>query len=267
MSEADAIEKVDDPVTVASLVADLRDLGVEAGDVLLVHSSLSALGWVSGGAPAVVDALMEAVTESGTLVLPTHSGHYSDPADWSAPPVPDHWVEQIRETMPAYRPDVTPTRVGAIPECFRNYPGAVRSDHPTVSFAAWGADAESVVADHALAHRLGEDSPLATVYDLDGDVLMLGTGHDTNTSYHLAENRADYPKETEQAGAPVLVDGERVWAEFETIEEDTDDFLDLGADLERDVGLTEGEVGAATAKLASQRALVDYAVEWFEAHR
>ena len=44
MSEADAIERVDEPVTVASLVADLRELGVEAGDALLVHSSLSALG-------------------------------------------------------------------------------------------------------------------------------------------------------------------------------------------------------------------------------
>lgn len=121
--ERAAIERVDEPNTVASLTADLRDLGVEPGDAVLVHSSLSALGWTAGGPQAVVDALRAAVTDSGTLVLPTYTGQYTDPADWSRPPVPESWVETIRESMPPFRPAVTPARgVGAVPECFRTTP-------------------------------------------------------------------------------------------------------------------------------------------------
>lgn len=268
MGEADAIERVDEPVTVSSLAADFRDLGVDAGDTLLVHSSLNALGWVSGGPPAVVDALQEVLTESGTLVMPTHTSQYTDPAVWQAPPVPDDWVDPIRESRPPFRPEVTPARgMGAIPECFRNYPDVVRSTHPQFSFAAWGTDAEAIVSDHGLDFSHGENSPLARVYDRDGDVLLLGVDHETNTSFHLAEYRAEFPKETTVNTAPLLENGRRVDVEIEDVESSTDDFEELGAAFERQVGLTEGTVGAATARLAGQRALVDFAVEWFESNR
>lgn len=268
MGDHEAVERVEEPVTVSSLAADVRDLGVEAGDTLLVHSSLSAIGWVCGGPQAVVDALREVVTDAGTLVVPTHTPQYSDPAGWSNPPVPDDWEDTIREERPAYRPEVTPTwGVGRIPECFRSYHDAVRSDHPVFSFAAWGADAEAVVADHGLDYGLGENSPLARVYERDGDVLQIGVGHETNTSLHLAEHRADVPAETTSNRVPVIADGRRTFVEYEDVETSTEDFTEVGAAFERQVGLSEGTVGAATAKLASQPALVDFAVEWMEVHR
>lgn len=268
MGERDAIDRVDEPVTVPSLIADLRELGIEGGETLLVHSSLSALGWVAGGAPAVVDALMEAVTESGTLVMPTHTYQYTDPADWSNPPVPDEWIEIIHESIPPFRPGVTPAwSMGAIAECFRSYPGVVRSRHPELSFAAWGADAEAVVADHSFDYGLGEESPIARIYERDGKVLLLGVDHMVNTSIHLAEYRATFPREIVEHGAPVLEDGERVHVEYEDIVTSTDDFADLGADFEREIGAREGEVGAASATLIDQPKLVDFAVEWFEVHR
>ena len=268
MGEQAAIEQVDEPGTVSSLVEDLRDLGVEAGSTLLVHSSLSAIGWVAGGPQAVVDALMAAVTESGTLVMPTHTGQYTDPAQWSNPPVPEAWIETIRESRPPYRPAVTPTRsMGAIPECFRSYPGVVRSRHPEFSFAAWGADAEAIAGDHEFDHGLGEGSPLARVYERDGQVLLLGVGYEVNTSLHLAEYRADVSTETVERSSPVLVDGEPVRVEYENIEISSDDFEELGAAFEEAVGSRRGTVGAAECRLLSQRELVDFAVEWFEANR
>ncbi|OVE85946.1 aminoglycoside N(3)-acetyltransferase [Natronolimnobius baerhuensis] len=268
MSEADAVERVDEPATVASLASDLRDLDIAAGDTLFVHSSLSALGWVCGDAPAVVDALQTVLTDAGTLVMPTHSPQYTNPADWSAPPVPDDWIDPIREQRPAYRPETTPTRgMGAIPECFRNYPGVIRSAHPTVSVAAWGADADAIAGDHALDYGLGESSPLARLYDHDAAVLMLGTGHETNTSLHLAEHRAAISLETTTNRVPIIDNGERVLVDYKLLDGHTDDFPDLGAAFEAQAEPTTGTVADATALLIEQPALVDFAVEWLEEHR
>jgi aminoglycoside 3-N-acetyltransferase len=268
MGEQEAIERADEPVTVDQIVTDLRALGVGAGDTLVVHSSLSALGWVVGGAQAVVEALQETVTEAGTLVVPTHTAQYTDPKGWSNPPVPDDWIETIRTQRPAYRPEVTPSRnIGAIAECLRTYPEAVRSRHPVFSCAAWGADAEAIVSDHSYDDGLGEDSPLGSVYDRGGSVLLLGVDHDANTSIHLAEYRADITTERVENTVPILQDGDRVMVAYEDIETSTEDFEDLGADFEEQVGCEIGSVGEAEATLLDQSKLVDFAVEWLEANR
>lgn len=268
MGEADAIDQIDDPNTVTSLVDDFRGLGISPGDTLLVHSSMSALGWVCGDAPAVVDALQDTVTETGTLVMPTHTTQYSDPADWEQPPVPDDWVATIRERRPPYRTAVTPSRgMGAIPECFRCYPETIRSRHPEYSFSAWGAGARSIVADHSYDDGLGEGSPLARFYDRGGDVLLLGVDHERNTSLHLAEYRVGDPPRTVRNTAPVLKGGEVVHVEYEDIETDSSDFAELGAALEATNPVATGTVGAATAKLIDQRSLVDFAVDWMASNR
>jgi aminoglycoside 3-N-acetyltransferase len=144
---------------------------------------------VAGGAHAVVLALQEVVGPAGTVVMPTHS-YLTDPATWHDPPVSEAWWPVIRQHLPAFDPALTPTRgMGAIVECFRHTSGVRRSAHPSVSFAAFGPHAQMVLADHSLDDDLGEGSPLARVYDLDGQVLLLGVGHDNNTSLHLAEYR------------------------------------------------------------------------------
>lgn len=270
MSDTLPEDRSSEPVTVDSMTSDLRALGVEAGQALLVHGSLSALGWVCGGPPAVVDALLRVVGEEGTVVMPTHSPGNRDPTSMENPPVPDSWYDTIRDQMPPYRPAVTPTQgMGAIAECFRSYPGVRRSDHPQHSFAAWGADAEFVTAGHTYDHSLGEESPLARVYDLDGSVLFLGTSHTTNTSLHLAEYRADLDLATVIHGSAVRVDGERRWVTWEDYDFDDDDFPDCGTAFERERpdDFATGRVGTGDAKLLAHRPLVDFAVEWFESNR
>lgn len=271
MSEEESIAcSTGSPVTKPSLVRDLSALGAEPGMTLAVHSSLSALGWVNGGPVTVVLALEEVLGSEGTLVTPTHSSDLSDPAAWRSPPVPESWWQTIRDTMPAFDPDVTPTReMGAIPECFRKQPGVLRSQHPQVSFAAWGKHAEKVTHDHRLENSLGETSPLAPLYDLDAWVVLLGTGFDHATILHLAEYRASFPgKRRYTRGAPVVMDGERRWVTFDDINVDASDFAILGEDFAQDTGLVRrGPVGYGDAMLAPVRPLVDYAVRWMEQHR
>lgn len=257
--------------TVETLRADLKALGVKEGTTLLVHSSFKSLGkWVCGGPTAVVLALEAALGEQGTLVMPTHSNDLGDPSRWQNPPVPQAWWDTIREQMPAYDPDLTPLwYMGVIPDTFRRQQGTIRSGHPQVSFAARGREALKITADHGLEYGLGERSPLARIYELGGEVLLLGVGHENNTSIHLAECRANYPgKQIYTAHAPMRVHGERRWVEFTELEYDSDDFERLGADFARDTGLVkQGQVAGATALLMPQRELVDYAVGWLERHR
>jgi aminoglycoside 3-N-acetyltransferase len=217
MSELEIINNTrNGPVTLNRIKGDLRRLGVKPSMVLLVHSSLRSLGWVSGGPVAVILALQEVLGSEGTLVMPTHSSGLTDPKDWRNPPVPERWKETIRQTLPAFHPDLTPARkMGCIPETFRKAPGVVRSNHPHDSFAAWGKEATLITQNHGLDFGLGEESPLARIYDLGGWILLLGVGHETNTSLHLAEFRSEFPSKREiQQGAPILENGIRRWVKI-----------------------------------------------------
>ncbi len=267
MAEEDLIHATPTPRTRESLAADLRQLGVKPGMTLIMHSSLSSLGWVCGGAVAVVQALMSVVTEEGTIVMPTQTGNYSDPAYWVNPPVPQPWWQVIYDTMPAFRPEVTPSYLmGTIVETFRTSPGVLRSNHPQVSFAAWGHNARYITENHPLEYGLGEGSPLARIYDLNGWVLLLGVGYNRNTSFHLAEYRS--PGNTEvMLGAPVMENEQRVWKHFRDIDIDADIFPTIGEEFEQTRLVTLGIVGSAECRLFPQRPAVDFAVNWYRQRR
>ena len=258
MAEGNVVETSESVRTRESLALDLTTLGIQGGETLIVHSSLKALGWVAGGPGALLHALFDVVTSSGTLVMPAQSQDLTDPVRWEAPAVPADWHDEIRRSMPAYDSLRTPTRdMGRIAELFRTWPGVRRSDHPTSSFAAWGYAAEAVVSEQPLNDPFGEASPLAKLYDLNAQVFLLGVTFDACTALHLAERRAWPAQTTIREGSPMMVNGARIWVQYETpllrmdLLEEAGEHL-MGADLVR-----SGPVGSACSHLVSLRSLID----------
>ncbi len=258
------------PHTVGSLSADLRDLGLTAGEVVLLHASTRSVGFVAGGPQAIVQAFLDVLGPAGTLIVPTHTPENTDPANWQHPPVPESWWSVIREQSPGFDPARTPASrwMGFLAETVRTWPGAVRSNHPQVSFAAVGAHAGDVVAGHRLDDALGDNSPLGTAYRLDGKIVLLGVGHDSNTSLHLAEWRQPKPPLHVTGSAMRRADGSAEWLTWTDVAEDERDFETIGAEFEATTQATTiGLVGNATTRLMPQRALVDFATRWIAEHR
>lgn len=216
------------------LVRQLRALGVRPGTVLLVHTSFRAVRPVAGGPAEFIAALIEALGPGGTLVMPSWTGDDDRPFD----------------------PRTTPAAadLGIVAEVFRSWPGVSRSDHPQ-AFAAIGPQARHITAGPLPLPPCIPDSPVGRVHDLDGRVLLVGVGHDADTTLHLAEILAGVPYRVPkhctvmQDGYPVRIDyaeNDHCCARFAL----ADGWL-------RERGLqAEGRVGHAWARLARARDIV-----------
>ncbi|MBA7596538.1 SPbeta prophage-derived aminoglycoside N(3')-acetyltransferase-like protein YokD [subsurface metagenome] len=269
ISEGDVVKFTKHHNTITSLKRDFKTLGVEKGSVIIMHSSLSKIGWTIGGPVSVVKALTQVLTPEGTLVMPTFTSGNSEPSQWENPPVPKSWWGIIRKEMPAFEAKITPTRaMGRIVETFRNWPKGFRSNHPNVSFTAWGKQAKFITENHELEAELGENSPTSRLYDLNGQILLVGVNHENNSSLHLAEYRSGFPgKKYIRNGCAMMVNNQRQWVEWEGLDYDSDDFELLGKNYESKINFKPGKIGLAEARLISLRDIVDFGVDWLTEKR
>jgi len=160
------------PLSRQQIVEGLKALGLPRGAILMVHSSLSSLGQVHGGADTVIDALLEALGPEGTLLMPTHPARDGRTFD----------------------PDTIPSDMGIISETFRLRPGVLRSRHPYHPVAAYGARAEEMLRDHEQsAIPDGPETPYGRLITLGGWVLHIGCDLDTLTLLHTVEAELDLP--------------------------------------------------------------------------
>lgn len=256
-------------LTKEDLIKQFRACGVAEGQAIFVHTSLKSLGFVVGGAETVIRALLEIVGEEGTLMMPSQTWKNLDPSTGVHWDVPEEYWPVIRQNWPAYDKRITPTlTMGAVAEMFRSWPGAKRSDHPARSVAAVGKYAEYLTKGHDLSNIFGENSPVDKLYKLDGYILLIGVGYNKNTSFHLAETRADFPgKKFVNESSAVMVNGKREWVTYRTQAVDDSDFIEMGKIYDKENNIEVHKVGNADVRLMRQRPLVDWAVKWMEKNR
>lgn len=261
-----ATSGVPGPFSTADLFAGLREIGVCTGDRLVLHVSLRSLGWVSGGPVALLQALLKAVGEAGTLMVPTFTTYLTDPAAWVARPVPDAWISAVRATLPGFDPDLHAVQpgLGRFPELLRSHPKARRSLHPVYSMAAIGADARELTSDTPLDWALGEQSPLGRVAHCGAKVLAIGVPWWSRcTWFHLSEHRAHYPGRLMYEMPMCTRDG---WITTQQLVFHDGDFETLGHVAESAV-LSRGSIGAAASTLVDGSRLSSTIERWLPTGR
>ncbi|MCY1083361.1 aminoglycoside 3-N-acetyltransferase [Archangium lansingense] len=258
------------PATRTSLREDLRRLGLCAGDVVMVHAGIRSLGPVLGGVNTVVQALLDAVGDTGTLMAYMDWEIGADEEDFEN--------ESLREEIPTFDKRIARAARdhGILAETIRTWPGAIRSDHPDAGMSAIGSRAEWLCADHPLQYGYGPGSPLHKLVESGGKVLMLGAPLETITLLHHVEHLANIPgKRIMRYQRPLLVEGERRWVsfeEFDTSDPVTDELLTSCANFFTLIaehclaegGGCAGKIAQAPTYLFDARRLVKCGVTWLE---
>jgi aminoglycoside 3-N-acetyltransferase len=219
-----------------------------------VHSSLRSIGRVRLGAETVINAFQQVLGPTGTLVMPTFT--YSIP-QWGRSGF-DHAM--------------SPSRTGRITETLRLRSGAIRSDHPTHSFVAWGAGAEEATANHLDA--VGKRSPLGWLMEHGGFVVQLGTDHRTNTSLHLCEELAALPYlgvaftegQTFETALRIAADGSEERVRVEPVPGCSAGFPRIEPVLAPAAIVREVNVGQAETRITSLSALAGVTVAALQTH-
>lgn len=156
-----------------TLEAVLRDLGLGAGDRLLVHSSVEVLGWPEGGVEMYLDTLQRIIGADGTIVVPTFTFSFCTGAPFDLNATPSE-------------------NMGVFTELVRTHPHALRTHHPMQSMAVLGRDAERL-AGMKTASAYGEGSAWAALPEMGYKMLLLGARPQSAAIIHVCEERANVP--------------------------------------------------------------------------
>ncbi|MCE5239965.1 AAC(3) family N-acetyltransferase [bacterium] len=231
------------PLTKDEIKQGLRDLGVEGGMVLMVHSSLSALGRVEGGADTVIDALIEVAGPFGTVMMPAMGG------------------------APVFDVNETPSNVGTITDRFWRRPETIRSIHPTHSAAGFGPLAEQLLADHVgQPTAIGPDSPWGRIAKLDnGYLLFIGCDQDRNTLLHTAEDIVEGAYLQTIVRDYYDADRRKQTAVLERFPGPHRDFIQLDRLFAQADAMRVGRIGNAVCRLMKASEILRLAVEALQA--
>lgn len=223
---------------IPAVVAQLRALGVRPGHVLQVHAAFSRVDPIDRGPLGLIEALRTAIGADGTLVMPSMTDDDDHPFDSQSAPC---------------------LGMGVTADAFWRLPGVLRSDSPH-AFAAAGPLAQRITAQHPIDPPHGPDSPVGRVWEMDGDILLLGVGHDANTTVHLAEGLAGV-RYRRRKYVTVLRQGAPARYPYEEIDHCCERFALVDGWLEERGLQRRGVVGHGEARLVAARAVVAVVLE------
>ncbi len=241
---------------------DLVRLGVRAGDLLMVHGSVRSVGGIVGGVSVLVQSLFDAIGGEGTLTAYVDfEPFFEEDDEASGIPVFDKRIAHAARDH------------GVLHETLRNWPGALRSDHPDAGVVAIGRLAQWITAEHPFQYGYGEGSPFERFVEAQGRVLLIGAPLDTITLLHYAEHRANIPgKRIRRYRRLMAGENGPEWVDFE--EFDTGDPVSdkLPANCFEQIAAAylaagfgcRGKIGVATSFLFEGPDLVRFGIDWLE---
>lgn len=216
-------------------------LGINKGDIVFVHSALSSIGFVDGGAETVIDALLESVGDEGTIIMPALT-------NWDS----------------SFDSLTSPSVVGKISETFRKRKNALRSLHPVHSVTAIGKNASYIVDNHDKCETgCGIGTPYMKIHELDGKIMLLGVDMDRNTFIHTIETEinAKYLLTIDIPAPTYLGDWQNKRIELNKFPSGHRDFISLTASLRKNNVIIEGMIGNAVVKVMRAQNLFEAGVK------
>ena len=199
-----------------SLAKDFKNLGITAGDTVMVHASIKSVGSVAGGADEILYALENAISPNGTIMM--YVGCETGFDEIGRGRLSAEEETELLEKMPSF--DYQTARIcrdfGALAEVFRTQDGTITSNQVGSRMAARGTNAKFLLENHPHNYSYGVGSPLEKLLQLNGKILLLGSDHDAVTFLHYVEHVVEIPdKKTARYKVPLLVEGQRKWIEME----------------------------------------------------
>lgn len=260
--------------SIEKLANDFRKLGIAAGDTVMLHASVRAVGEVAGGPDSIHLALKSALTPEGTLMMYASCPRFYDEVGRGNLTMEQE--RELREKLPAFDPLTARSDRdnGILVEFLRTFPGS-HVNHHVARFVCWGKQTEYLLASQPWNYAFGADSALERFLWLDGKIVLLGSDHDAVTFLHYVEHIVDIPgKRVARYQVPVMENGCRVWRAMEEFDTSGDGahanwpdrfFAKIVDSLLVKTENNGALVGNAMTHILSARELLDFALPVMEA--
>lgn len=235
------IAQASQPLTQADIEAGLIRLGLEKGQIVEVHSSLSSFGWVDGGPSTVVNALLNVIGIEGAIVMSAY------PVSKILPLSEEEKAWGIQAKVRTYTEDYRgPTGMGVIADEFCRRPGTILGPH-WHRVCSWGRCAEQLSQGYQV------------LLEMDGWALLLGVDIERLSSMHQAEKYPLPPEITRYLELPDEIRRRYPSDDFYISYGQTPEnaWLKIQAQAEQRGMIKIGQIGQATCRYFKARPVVE----------